>query len=233
MKKLFHTLIFLSLLTGADFLEAQTTKGQSFISGGVDLLNESFRYRYNKNDYSNYKDLAFLVYAKGGYFIKENTALYFGSMFQRSTHDAVKQVYIPIGKNADGEEVFRQETVREYNLYQKWNVGVGLRRYLPLRKHLSVVFDGNLSFVSESSSYQETQIGQVDLDQIIPSRGFSLEIRPGLSYFLSSRFGVEAFLGGFSFNYATQKPIKYKPSISTGVYTIGFLEMGLTYYFHL
>ena len=172
MKYLYLSLI---IIVASSDLFAQTEKG-NFILGG------SFSYHYhqqNNPDGSFHKDHGISAYPTFGIFFKDTWA-------------AGTQLIFAYNKSVTVNPPSLVESIREGTSY---GARLFLKKYFLLNE--KVAFTGT----AEGSAEKGTSNSNWSSIPAITRTNYNMGIRPGFSYFITKKLGLEANIGYLGFNY--------------------------------
>lgn len=179
-------------------------KGDAFISGAVG---------FGKTTTGDVSQSQFTIAPRVGFFVSDNIALGLELGYVSTTSDVGE--YDPF--------------LGEYSYEVKNNtfaIGGFARYYSTPANDFS--FFGQLS-VAYASSKREVSLPGTTADK---ANGFNIGLAPGISYFISDNFALEATIGLLSYN--TAKP-DYEGAESTDTFNIGLnlnnINIGATYKF--
>ena len=147
---------------------------------------------------------------KAGYFVTNNIAIGLGLGFESSKED---------------------NGVNRLNKDNAFSVGAFGRYYFTPGSQFSIF--GQLGFdITSTKSTEEVVIGPITTITEFKSNGFNVALAPGVNYFLSKHFAVEATWGILSYN--TDKP-DVAGADATNTFNLGLdlrsINLGLTYKF--
>lgn len=218
-------MLIVFILANCSYLNAQFKKGQTFVTGGFGFTvnglelsqitsgrGETSRYYYSLN-------------AGAGKLLSKNTALFISSSFSRSRYQSIKYTIL-IDTSSNGMITEKELQDKYISFLGNLNFAIGIRRYFPIDKKLLALIHGRLNWNANRSKSIDN-----GYEKINPSKNiYSIVIDPGLCYLLNKRFGLEAFLQGFSLDYAPKSKYGTPAELSGRFSETGSLNIGLFYY---
>ena len=231
MKKLLLTLLVSSILMSA---YSQTEKGKMFLGGQFSLSGNTNSMSDTLNRYDNHTTVLDIT-PNFGYFIADNLALGVSLDFgvnNSNNHFENSALSLSHTKNGSNDNTYIYGIggfARYYvNItdHFKFYTNFGLNYSLQLNKRTSFDnYPGDLNSPS-TKYYQEYQLSLI-----------TLEITPGLVYFVTPRIGMQAAFGNLNYTHSSSKDITssnddYYSSSNYGINLNPLtLSLGLNYYF--
>jgi len=202
MKKKFISLLFLPFGLIPLTSLGQISSGTILMNGSIGFSSENTQFDTSSNQ-ENYKSNGFSILPKIGYFLSENLAV--GVGFTYSTY-----------RQKSGS------TIQNKNL--NYSFGPFVRYYKFLGEKTAIF--GNAAF-DYSKNITETFNSNLDLSPYTKYKNVGVYFTPGLTYFASSKIGLEISLGSIGI---------YKNLSENYINTASYYEMkrsGLGTYFGL
>jgi hypothetical protein len=178
-----------TILSLATISQAQIKKGSVLLGGSIGTLK-------NKSESNGVETKSSSIYVGPsiGFVVKDNWVLGINASY--STYD------------------FNQGASNYGNDGNGYSIGAFGRKYMPLSSHFYLYGQGNLNYNREKSK----QFTGTDNVTNMESKGFNLGVTPGLTYAVSKRFHLEAFLNNLiNLNYTNSEN---KTSSLSGINTI-------------
>jgi hypothetical protein len=168
-----------------------------------------------------------------GYFISNKFVVGIVGSFQYSS-------YINDYTNSNNSSIYKSNNKQTYNLYSS---GVYMRYYKMIGKSNFAFFSElNGSYIWGNSLNQYVNATSPNPDQITDKKGkttgYLVGFKPGITYFINDKFGIEASFGNI--NYRLQNTKYTKSGIASGndktagtnvSLSLSTLYLGVSYYF--
>lgn len=232
MKKfLLILLAFSTLMSGY----SQTEKGKMFLGGQFNLSGNTNSLSDTLSRYDNHS-LNFAITPNFGYFIADNLALGVSLDFGV---DHSNNHY----ENTNLATLFRTKSNSINNSYT-YGIGGFARYYVNITDHFKFYVNGGLKYSHQTD--KRTSFNNYPGDLNSPSIKYyqefqlsfiTLEVTPGLVYFVTPRLGLQANFGNLSLRHSRSKDITSSNNNYYRSNDYGFnlnpstLSIGLNYYF--
>ncbi len=225
MQKSNLILLIVFLLGNYSYLNAQFKKGQTFVTGGFGFTVNGLELSQITSGQSETSRHYFSLNAGAGKLLSKNTAMFISSSFGRSRYQSIK--YTILADTTTSGMITEKELQDKYISFSRdLNFSIGIRRYFPIDKKILALIYGRLNWNANRSRSIEN-----GYEKINPSKNiYSIVIDPGLCYLLNKRFGLEAFLQGFSLDYTPKSKYGTPAELSGRFRGTGSLNIGLFYY---
>jgi len=232
MKKFLLTLLaFSTLISGY----SQTEKGKMFLGGQFNLSGNTNSMSDTLSRYDNHS-LNFVITPNFGYFIADNLAL--GVSLDFGVDHSNNHF-----ENTNLATLFRTNTNSINNSYT-YGIGGFARYYVNITDHFKLHINGGLNYSHRTDKRSSLSNDTGDLNstsikdyQEFQLNSFTLEVSPGLVYFVTPRLGIQAAFGNLNFKHSSSKDItasndNYFRSNDYGLnLNPSTLSLGLNYYF--
>jgi hypothetical protein len=209
----------------------QIEKGQKFLLGSLQYNVTDIVAKVGANE-EEFNNNFFSLNLSGGLFTTERSALTLGIGFGGYRNSGLNESYTPIGQIPDGEFIYSRRLEERQDVQRRFSLGFGLRRYFPLKERFYAIVGGDLFGTSTRFERTRTPMGQNPEVTASNSLNFSLQLRPGLAYFLNRRFGIETFFGGVFVNYSPGSKENPDSSIYASFANSGVIAIGITYFLY-
>lgn len=219
-----------SILSTSSF--AQIEKGTVFM-GGRSSFSTSSSSVSSPWGSTDSKGTGFSIEPQAGYYISKNWAIGLGFNF-RTSNSTQNDLNII---STDFANQQKQQNDFGFNLLTRYNKA--------LSKRFAFFINGTLStglWYKEKKTIEQktgpttiinTTINEGKFGQ---SPSFFLDIRPGVTYFITSKFGVEATFASVYASYSSSKPTASNQNIKSSVFNLGYnlypagFGLGVHYY---
>ena len=169
---------------------AQIEKGRSYLSGQVD--GGGGKTDYDNPDLNDQKQSSFGLNLSYGYLVADTWAVALSVSGGTNTSTGANQY---------------KSTGRDYG------VSPYVRKYFSIAEKFYFHLDGGVNYSTEKSTYKTpTSPTSVDYN----AKTTSVYIRPGLTYFLSNRFSLNANLGSLNYSHSRATGDSYNNSTKNG-----------------
>lgn len=212
---------------------AQIEKGTVFI-GGRSVFSTSSSSLSSTSGSSDSKSTGFSIEPQAGYYVSKNWAIGLGFTIRTSNST---QNDLNIG-TTDFANQQKQQNDFGFNLLARYNKA--------LSKRFAFFVNGTLStglwYKEKNTIEQKTGPTTIMNTTIIESRfgqspNFNLDIRPGVTYFITPKFGIEATFASVFASYSSSKPTTSNQNIKSSAFNLGYnlypagFGLGVHYYF--
>lgn len=175
MKKIILTAAAIFAFGFANAQDATTTPAKGFSNGDA-FISGSVGFSSTKT--GDFKSNSFTISPKAGFFVSDNIAVGAQIGYTSSTQD-----------DFNGFDVVEVKT-------NEFSVGAFARYYATPASDFSLFGELGVNYNTAKTEIEGTEVGK--------NNGFEIAVRPGISYFISSNFALEATIGALS--YETSKP---------------------------
>jgi hypothetical protein len=207
MKNWFLVILIACTAVASGF--AQPQKGQWLLGGTLDAANQTFNSSTNPNES---KLNQFGIEPKVGFFVARKWALGITAGFAQSGN----------------------KTSLEKSQSRSNSLALFARYYQPVRDKLSIF--GELSGISytTAASSKTAQDGTVENEFKSTALRTGLFIRPGITYFITPRIGIETGFGSLGYGYSASRSTMKRPDETTENKSKGFSGgFNLSYNFNM
>ena len=225
-----NSLLILCLIGSSSFYQplfGQLSKGQGFMNGSFSFYNASDRGVSGIKTSSNNMGISI----GGGRFFTDKMAYTLGINLYSYKNDGSSLIYTAVDSRPNGQPLFISEEAATKNEYRSTDLSIGLNRYISLKEKLALVLSGNLVATIQHNDYTEQVPGRAAINISTNRVYYSLQLNPGLIYFLSPRFGLGGYFGGFNLQVEPKSDDNSASTVSGNFSTSGVLGIGLNYFF--
>lgn len=207
MKKLLLSALAVCAFTFSNAQETETTTTTEGFAKGDMFISGSFG--FSTTSVGDFTANGFTIAPKAGYFLTENIAVGVALGYETSKLD-------------DGSDDVKNNTL---------SVGAMARYYVTPASKFSLFAELGVNYMSYDNEYMIDTDGTINVGDS-EGNGFGVKVAPGVSYFLSDAFAIEASWGVLG--YETSKP-DFTGAESTDTFALGLdmddLSLGLVYKF--
>lgn len=217
---------FILLISVALPLHGQLQKGQNFISGGLSFFSEDGRNtaeNNSKNDGLNF-NLGF------GHMRSDKLAITLGFSYSGGKSSGFNEVFTPLQLQPNGEYLYARAMAVTESSYSSLSFSVGISNFIPLRDRLQMVLSSTVTNTFRSNESSQQILGQNKYISESKQQDLALKFSPGLLYFLSPRFALSGYFGGFSLTLTPKSETNGTSTVSGGFTSEGILGIGLNYF---
>lgn len=208
-------------------LFGQLSKGQGFLNGSLSFYNANDRGFSDIKTSSNNMGISI----GGGRFFTDKMAYTLGVNLYSYNNEGFSLIYTSVDSRPNGQPLFISEQAATKNEYTSTDLSIGLNRYISLKERLALVLSGNVVATFQNNDYTEQIAGKAETNITTKRQYYALQLNPGLIYFLSPRFGLGGYFGGFSLQVEPKSDNNTGSSVSGNFSTSGVLGLGLNYFF--
>ena len=227
MKKSFFILFAVFLMQTA---YSQTEKGKMFIGGQLSLTRNTNSVLDSLISIDNNTG-GFSISPDFGYFIKDNLAI--GATLSFETSDQTQNYN-------DYQFSSSTKTINKYNT-TSYGVGLFARQYYNITGNFKFYLNGGINYEYQttmtSTKFTNPYPNNYPYNQENHINNYSINITPGLVYFISPKIGIQTTFGSLNYCYSTSKilNVKYDNHGNTSNYgfnlNLSSFALGLNYYF--
>jgi hypothetical protein len=179
----------------------------------------------NKNTNSNFR---FTFTPEVGFFISDNFAI--GANINLGVYNTTTN-----SKNLTSL-IYTQTSDNQFT----YGLGIFARRYFKIADKFIFFLNGNISYaiITEKDNLTSNNPGFIPPTETTPNTDkISVNINPGMVYFVTPKLGIETSFGSLYYNLSTSKnkKVSYDNHISNSIYglnlNVSTFAIGLHYYF--
>jgi hypothetical protein len=213
--------------------KAQIEKGTLFVGGrsSFGTTNSSISNPFGSSDS---KGTNFSIVPQAGYYVNKNWAFGLGFTFNsvNGTENSLNVV------TADYRKVKNQKKDFGFNLLARYNKALSKRFAFFVHSNLST------SLMSKEKITLDESRGSIKVDTTTINEGrfgqspnFKLEIQPGITYFITPKFGIDATFASVFVNYSSTKATASNQNTKSSNFNLGYyfqpsnFWLGVHYYF--
>jgi hypothetical protein len=226
MKKSFFILFAVCFMQTA---YSQTEKGKMFI-GGQFSLGGSTNSGLDSLTTNNSNVVTFSISPNLGYFIKDNLAI---------------GVSLNLGNTGETQNYQNSQNIPPYKTtynynYTSYGIGLFVRQYYNITGNFRFYLNGGINYSYQTTKLTNTYTDPYANDPTIQenhANNFSINITPGLVYFITPKIGIQTTFGGLNYSYSisTIPNVSYDNHSYSSNYglnlNISSFALGLNYYF--
>ena len=207
---------------------SQTEKGKMFI-GGQFSLGGNTNSGLDSLTTNNTNVVTFSISPNFGYFIKDNLAI--GAILNFGTSGETQNY-----QNSQNTPSYK--TTYNYN-YTSYGIGLFARQYYNITGNFRFYLNGgiNYSYQTTKTTYTNPTYAYYPTSEENHSNNFSINITPGLAYFVTPKIAIQTTFGNLFYNYSISKipNVSYDNHSYSGNYGLNLnsssFALGLNYYF--
>jgi hypothetical protein len=225
-----NSILIFCLIGASSFylpLFGQLSKGQGFLNGSLSFYNANDRGFSDIKTSSNNMGISI----GGGRFFTDKMAYTLGVNLYSYKNEGFSLIYTAVESRPNGQPLYISEQAATKNEYTSTDLSIGLNRYISLKERLALVLSGNVVATFQNNDYTEQVTGKAETNITTKRQYYSLQFNPGLIYFLSPRFGLGGYFGGFNLQVEPKSDNNSASTVSGNFSTSGVLGIGLNYFF--
>jgi len=225
-----NIMLMFCLIGSSSFFQplfGQLSKGQGFLNGSISFYNAYDRSTTGTKTSSNNMG----INIGGGRFFTDKMAYTLGANLYSYKDVGFSLIYTSVDSRPNGQPLFISEQAATKNEYTSTDLSIGLNRYISLKERLALVLSGNVVATFQNNDYTQQITGKAELNISTKRQYYALKLNPGLIYFLSPRFGLGGYFGGFSLQVEPKSGNNSGSTVSGNFSTSGVLGIGLSYFF--
>lgn len=225
------SLILLALSLGSTNANAQIEKGTIFL-GGISAFSASPREISDMNGSQKTNSTYFWINPRGGYYLSKSFALGVSLDYHYSRNYQMNNTLAPVLQSSE------QETIQNslgFSILARYNKPLSKRFAFFAEGTLSTqLWDKSKNYLKETNGGITTVISGESKGKI--GRNIELVVRPGITYFVSPKFGIDATFASVFANYANVKPDAANGYTSSKGFSTGYsffpavLSLGAHFY---